>query len=201
MGRKGRRNPGTTAANRRQGVARGATRQRGFTFFEMLMVVLIVGMLASVMLPSLAPGENIKLDLVAAELADAMRFARSEAIRLGEPMGFRQESSGNRIRVFRMDTRTVPATLVYDIYHPVDRNVYDRQLKEPPYAFTGQMADGALYRGICDAPGSIYFDAAGVPWCADPADVLVESLSIKLSLGAGERVVTLHGINGRVTIR
>ena len=166
-----------------------------------MLFFVIVSALATVVLPTLAPGQSIKLDLVATEIADAMRFARVEALRLGVARGFRQESTTKRVRVFSMDTQTTPATLVYDIYHPIDKQIYDKSFEVQPFAFTGDMNHTQTYRGTCNTPENIFFDAGGIPWCADPDDVLLDRFDITLTLGVDSRVVTLHGLTGRVTIQ
>jgi len=173
----------------------------GYTLAELLAVVIIVGLVASVALPSLSSSDTEKLDLVAAEVANTIRFARSEAMRLGVARGFRQESAAKRLRVFSMDTITTPATLVYDIYHPIDKHLYDREFERQPFAFAGTMNRNAIFRGACNKTGDIFFDANGTPWCADPDNVLVGRVDVTLTLGQGSRVVTLDGITGRVTIQ
>ena len=113
--------------------------QRAYTLTELLAVVVLVGLTASVAMPSLAPGESRKLDLAAMEMANAMRFARGEAMRLGIARGFSHNSATKRIRVFSMDTGTTPATLVYDIYHPVDKQIYERKFAQQPFDFAGDI--------------------------------------------------------------
>ena len=46
-----------------------------------------------------------------------------------------------------------------------------------------------------------FFDDNGIPWCADPENILVDNVVITLTLGSGRRDVTLQGINGRVTVQ
>ena len=179
----------------------GVAGQRGYTLVELVLVVIIISALASVVLPTLAPGQSIKLDLAATEIAAAMRFARVEALRLGVARGFRQQSTTKRVRVFSMDTQTTPATLVYDIYHPVDKQLYDKSFAQQPFAFSGDMGNTPTYRGTCNTPENIYFDAGGIPWCADPDNVLLLRFDVTLTIGANSRVVTLHGLTGRVTIQ
>ena len=176
-------------------------KQRAYTLAEMLLVIVIVAAMATVVIPTLTPGENLKLDLAATEMADAMRFARVEALRLGVERGFRQQSTTKRIRVFSMNTQTSPATLVYDIYHPVDLQIYDKDFTQQPFSFSGVMDHDRTYRGTCTTPENVYFDARGIPWCADPEDVLLERFDVTFTLGANSRVVTLHGITGRVTVQ
>jgi prepilin-type N-terminal cleavage/methylation domain-containing protein len=186
---------------RTPGAAPRAVVQRAYTLTELLVVIILVGLAATVAMPSLAPGEGRKLDLVASEMANAIRFARDEAMRLGIPMGYRQQSSTRRIRVFSMDTGTTPATIVYDVYHPIDKQIYDRNFEQQPFAFTGGVSQTSTYRGTCNNPGSVFFDAGGIPWCADPDDVLLDRFNVTLTLGSSSRVITLHGITGRVTIQ
>jgi type II secretion system protein H len=178
-----------------------ATLQRGYTLLELLVVAIIVGLVATVAMPSSSSGNAATLDLVAAEVADAIRFARGEAMRLGVARGFRQHSGTKRIRVFSMDSATTPATLVYDIYHSVDKHLYDREFEQQPFAFAGAMIRTATFRGTCNQTGNIYFDANGTPWCANPDNILLDQFDVTLTLGQASRVVRLDSITGRVTIQ
>lgn len=175
--------------------------QRGYSLLEILLVVSILGIVAAVAIPNFSSADSQKLDLAAEEIAEAMRFARSEAMRAGSPHGFRQDSSQKRIQVFRSDTSTTPWTPVYDVYHPVSKKLYDIQLDAHPFASAGGLSHSRIYRGACNQSGSVYFDSKGTPWCTDPETVLLEQFDVTLSLGSFSRVVTLHGITGRVTIQ
>lgn len=178
-----------------------ATMQRGYTLVELLVVAVIVGLVATIAMPSSSSGDAATLDLVATEVANTIRFARSEAMRLGDARGFRQESTARRIRVFSMDNATTPATLVYDIYHSIDKHLYDREFERQPFGLSDDMVRSATFRGTCNQPGNIYFDTNGTPWCADPDNALLEQFDVTLTLGQASRVVRLDGITGRVTIQ
>jgi len=176
-------------------------RSHGVTLVELLVVLTILGVVAVVAIPDFRSGDPAQLDLAAEEFANAMRFARSEAIRTGEPRGFRLHSSQERIQVFRPDTGTSPWTLNYDVYHPLTKQLYDIELDTHPFAATDSISHNRVWRGDCDTPKNVYFDSNGTPWCAEPETVLLEQFDVTLTLGAHSRVVTLHGITGRVTIQ
>ena len=176
-------------------------RELGLSLLELVIVVAILGIVAVVAIPNLSSTDPARLDLAAEEFASAMRFARSEAMRLGSPRGFRQKSDKNKIRVFRPDTSKSPWTPIYDVYHPVSKQLYDVDLDEHPFARAGNMSHNRVYRGTCNTPRKVHFDNAGVPRCLDPATVLLERYDVTLTLGPHTRVVTLDGITGRVTVQ
>ena len=176
-------------------------RESGYTLGEILIVVSLLGIVAAVAVPNFSSTDPQPLELAAEEIANAMRFARSEAMRLGRPIGFSQKSSNTRIQVFQVDTGTSPWTLNYDVYHPHSKHLYDIKLQKHPFTATDAVSDNSAYRGTCDKPGDVYFDSNGTPWCADPETVLLEQFDVTLTLGPHSRVVTLHGISGRVTVQ
>jgi type II secretion system protein H len=177
------------------------SRSHGVTLVELLVVVSILGVVALVAIPDFSSSNPQTLDLAAEEFADAMRYARSEAIRTGEPRGFRQQSGAKRIRVFRPDTGTSPWTLNYDVHHPISKQLYDIQLDTHPFAAADSLSRNPVFIGTCNANGIIYFDSNGIPRCADPETVLLQQFDVTLTLGPHTRVVTLHGITGRVTVQ
>lgn len=176
-------------------------RDSGYTLVEILIVVSLLGIVAVVAVPNFSSVNPQPLDLAAEEMANAMRFARSEAMRLGTPIGFRQHSLNKRIRVFQPDTSASPWTLNYDVYHPHSKHLYDIELDSHPFAAADSVSHNRVYRGTCDTPRNVYFDANGTPWCAEPETILLEQFDVTLTLGSHSRVVTLHGISGRVTVQ
>ena len=176
-------------------------RSHGVTLVELLVVIAILGVAAAVAIPGLRSSDPQALELAAEEVANTMRFARSEAQRTGQPHGFRGDTSNQRIRVFSLDTDTSPWTVNYDIYHPVSKKPYDISLSNHPFASVDTITPNRAYRGNCNNSANVYFDTTGTPWCADPETVLLEQFELTLTLGPHSRVVTLHGITGRVTVQ
>ena len=177
-----------------------ARQARGYTLVELIIVVVVLAVIAAIAVPA-ATSDPKKLDLAASKFAAAIRFARSESLRTGEAHGFRQQSSAKRIRVFRLDQGTSPATLVYDVYHPVDKQLYDIDLNLESLAAVDSVNLTATFRGTCNQHGNIFFDNNGTPWCADPGTTLVDSFQVDLLSGFSGRTITLDAITGRVTIQ
>ena len=173
----------------------------GYSLLELTLVVLILGIMAAAVVPSFFSASPEKLELAAREFADAMRFARSEAMRLGRPMGFRQQSSQKRIRVFRLDTATLPWTPIYDVYHPVSKKLYDIKLDSHPFASVDSLSHDRVFRGACNQTGNVYFDAAGIPRCVNPETVPLDRFEVTFTLGNDSRLLTLNSITGQVTIQ
>lgn len=179
----------------------GALHSRGVSLAEILVVLAILAMAAVLAIPSLYPTDPHALDLAAQQVAEAMRYARNEAMRTGQPYGFRQNSSSERIRVFRVDSTISPWGPVYDVYHPLDKRPYDIVLSSHPFARVDGVAHNRVFRGSCNTPRNVYFDASGTPWCLDPETVLLQQFDVTLTLDAASRMVTLDGITGRVTVQ
>lgn len=175
--------------------------QAGLTLTELLVTLSILGIVAMAAVPELTSTTPHKLDLAAEEIAGAIRFARSEAVRLGQPTGFQQPAGSRQIHLFSSDTSTTPPPQVFDVYNPVSRKLYDVALDTHPFAAADTVTRSGTFRGTCNSPGDIVFDSSGTPWCNDPRSVLLDRLDITVSLNGFSRIVTLNGITGTVTVQ
>ena len=174
---------------------------KGFSLLELLLVLMVLGIIAVAAIPGLSSGDHHRLELAAGEISGAIRFARSEALRSGQPHGFHLQTTELRIRVISADTGLNPWAPRYDVEHPGVHNFYDIKLADHPYAGIQSMVSNASFHGNCNDPDLIYFDASGVPWCGDGSGPLLERYDVTLSFGSQSHVVSLHGISGRVTIQ
>lgn len=175
--------------------------QQGYTLIELVIVVTVLAVIAAIAVPTSNSGPDRSFDLAASAVAAAMRFARNESMRTGEPHGFRQESGAKRIRVFRLDQGTNPATIVYDVYHPIDKQLYDIDLNLLALAGADSLNRIAAFRGTCNQEGNIYFDSNGTPWCVDLDTTLLQRFEVELESGARRLTIELDSITGRVTIQ
>jgi len=176
-------------------------RSHGVTLVELLVVISILGIVAVVAIPDSRSVDPQRLQLASAGFAEAIRFARSESIRTGTPYGFFVDPAGKRIQLYRADMGTSPPTPIYDVYHPVSKQLYDIDLDNHPFASADSMTGTSAYQGVCSSTGHTQFNASGVPYCRDPNTVIFRQGSLTFTLGVQSRVVNLDGITGRVTVQ
>lgn len=174
---------------------------KGISLIEIIIYVAIVGLLAAIALPTYTSGEKYQREAIAQQFADAIRYARMETMRTGQPHGFRYLTNQERIRVFSADTSTNPYTMVFDVYHPIDKQLYDYTLPEEAWTNSNPVRHVSAYRGTCDTSAIVYFDANGAPWCNNPNNVLLDSFELEINVWSGQAVVRLEGVTGRVTIQ
>ncbi|MCZ6853898.1 MAG: prepilin-type N-terminal cleavage/methylation domain-containing protein [Gammaproteobacteria bacterium] len=174
----------------------------GFSLVELMVVVAVLSVIALAVAPRFSSLSPQQLDYAAGEIAEAIRFTRSEAMRLAEPRGFALDTGEKRIRVFRPVSPAQPGEpVIFDVRDPVSKRLFDVDLDKLEYARVDSLTRSSSYRGTCIKPTDAYFDAAGVAWCAKPDNVLLENQQITLTLGSQVRVVRLDGITGRVSIQ
>ena len=179
----------------------GPAFETGYTLVELVVTVTVIAVIAAIAVPASSSSPEKRLQEVAAEFAAAMRFARTESIRTGEPHGFQFLTSQYRIRVFTADTVANPWTWVFDVYHPVDKQLYDYTFPPDLAGASPPVTHTPVYRGTCDRQGTVYFDANGTPWCLEPETVLLRSYRLDITVGTSQAAVHLDGITGRVTIQ
>lgn len=175
--------------------------QAGYTLLEITTIVLILGIMAAVVIPDFSSTDSTRLDTIAEDIANAIRYTRSESIRQGKPYGFKQISSTRLLKIGRVDTSTTPWSLIYDVYHPLYKKFYRIELDNHPIDKTVTVIRTPVFIGSCNSTRKVYFDSRGTPHCLQPENILVEKFDLKLTLGTQSKVVTLHGLSGKVSIQ
>ena len=112
----------TDVAARRRNRAGLAFRARGFTLIEVLVVVVIIALLASLVAVNLAPDARQSLREEGARLAALLAHARDEAIVTGAPLAWQRTESGYRF-LERAPGRT---------WRPLQTDASLRQRELPP---------------------------------------------------------------------
>ena len=183
-----------------------AQHERGYTLLELVIVVSVLGLIAAIALPSMSPASDRKLDLAAEEVASAIRFARSEAIRTGEGRGLTISQATQKVTVKNYDIAIVPIVTLGTLNHPINKQPYDFNVN------TSSVTTGVTISNSSDVfdygsegrRRSLLFDAHGTPiWIvgSDPTRHLLVDGTVELSYGNDQRFVSVAPITGRVTIQ
>ena len=191
------RAPNATRADRPD----SSIRSRGFTLVELLIVVSIMSIAALIVLPSVEATEPYKLDLAANQLADSIRYARGEALRMANPYGVHIEASQKRIRVYRGAGVSLTPTPVYDVYHPLTKRLYKLDLGDRSMPEGLTVSASASWSGVCNQSALLGFDSLGTPRCGDPWSVFLTASKLILTYAGHTRSVVVDGVTGRVTVQ
>jgi prepilin-type N-terminal cleavage/methylation domain-containing protein len=176
---------------------------RGVSLTEMLTVVALLAVLAGVMVPSLAPHDGTRLEVAAAEVRDALRFARAEALRRGKPALLDAETTPGKLKVIWLSANCNGLSSFTAATDPRSK-----------VAFAANVTGGAFSAGVVVTPrflaggtayGGLVFDAHGKP---SEACVVSSKTSkgapeagsnVLLTLGDRQATVSVDGVTGRVS--
>jgi prepilin-type N-terminal cleavage/methylation domain-containing protein len=172
-------------------------RQTGFTYLEIVIVVIILGIVAAAAMPMLSSSDTTKLDAAASEIAEAVDFARTEAIRTKITHGINTDASLDQVRVYSKPSTTA----VYDVYHPIDKKLYVLQLKNNTQTSGVDLVSASFTFSNGVSNGLLDFNSDGMPKYSSTTDYMLTSGSITLSYKSQLRKVIIAPMTGRVTIQ
>ena len=176
--------------------------QRGYTLLELVIVTGLIAILAAIALPSLQPARSESLALAAQRVAEAIRFARSEALRSGEIRLVEVDKDLEQIRVATADLSGATAVPATDLIHPVSKQPY--RLVLPDQAGMGGI-------GVTDEPFNypsggtqavLLFNAQGIPFHKHSGAYKLLILGdVELTLDDQQAHVLVAPTTGRVTVQ
>lgn len=180
-----------------------APSHRGVTLLEMLIVVTLLAIVARISLPSLNGNDAQRLEVAASEVRDALRFARSEALRRGKSMLVDAESTPGQVRVMATSSACSSFSSFSAAIDPRSKSAYVVNITAG--AFSGAVAVTPNFLAAGSAYGGLIFDASGKP--ADVCQVSGKTSrgapeagsSVLLTLGAQTRSVFIDRDTGRIT--
>lgn len=178
-------------------------KRQGHTLVEMLIVVTITGLVASLVIPAMSNDDISKLDGATSVVVDALRFARAEAIRTGESHGVISTVADHRVRVFKLDETDAIPVIKYDVYDPVSKKLYDLSFDNSA-EFSGVTLEKSEFDfgGVAEQKNFIVFSPAGTPKFNDGGTMRMLTVSrIRLSLGQHQRDIEVAPVTGRVTVQ
>lgn len=178
------------------GVAAPGRSSRGYTLVELLAVIALMGIIASVFFSTSSLNDRQTLDLAAREVASAFRFARSEALRTNVAHGVRLSAADNRLRVFKLAT---PAVEDYTVYHPRDKKLFDLDLDNSYFGNGVTAIADFRYGGSATPNEAVAFTKDGVP--VSSVDLTMMDVgNVTLSYRGATLTVTVSASNGQVSV-
>ena len=175
--------------------------QSGITYLEIMIAVVILGIVAVGAMPNISSIDPKKLDVAAQTIADAIVFARAESIRTKIPHGINTDVANQRIRVYSLPVETA----IYDVYHPIDKKIYDIQLStDTQLAGVGLISANFSFEGLFSSSTNLDFNADGMPKYTGgfpQRDYMLTSAEIMLSFHEQQRVISIAPVTGRVKVQ
>lgn len=181
-------------------------RETGLSLVELSAVVAILGIIALVVVPDLSPTHAKKSELAANRVAQALRFARSEAMRTGEHHGVTISQVTQDVTVKKWDLTTDPVSTESIPHDPLSKHSFQFGVDEFSLASgigITNSSDAFLYTAI-GRRRSLIFDPHGVPmWIhgSDGSSYLLQEGAIYLGTGKQQRTVAVAPLTGRVTVQ
>ncbi len=160
---------------------------RGFTFIELVIVILLIGILAAVFAPRLfRQADSFKVDAAAEQIANHIRLAQSRAIAQHEDHTVDFIPSENRYSVYNEETGTV-------VENPLKRGTNlnidfddDEQLK------------GVTIEDTTFGEHYVTFNALGKP--SDSGGDLTSSRNVLIQKGSNQLYIGIAAETGAVSI-
>jgi prepilin-type N-terminal cleavage/methylation domain-containing protein len=188
-------------------VNRRSARQHGVTLVEMVLVVAVLAVAAALAIPKADVVGPAAVNVAAVQVANALRFARREAIRTGAYHVVKLDTAAQTLRVYRLTTSGVVAEdSARPVVHPVDMRTYNLAFSNDPASgatiasavFKYQSGLTATYAtfGPDGAPADIRGTWFLKLFVIDP---LQQDGVVTLRRGSAVRTVTVAAATGRVT--
>lgn len=180
-----------------------AGRSHGFTLAELLFVGAVLALLGLLLAPHLSVSSPQRLDVAAEEVANALRFARREAMRTGNPHAVEVQHGTGRVVVFQANLTGGSVGVSTTVRNPVDKKPYDFKVHEIPNARGVTLLNEVAvfgFEALATAKNRVVFDATGMPFTLVSGNRRkLAGCTIRLGLEGHERQVVLSPV-GRVTV-
>lgn len=172
----------------------------GFTLVELLVVITILGVAATVALPLLSSNDPQELSVAAEETANTLRFAFSEAKRTGGYVLVDGKTASGRLRLYHS---TNNANLTTAITDPLTKRTLDLNFNSSTFSqgvtLTPQFrANGDAQKQLLIGPGLSQMQ--GFDGIGNSEGALQANSGALLRLGSQSALVSINEKTGLVTL-
>jgi Tfp pilus assembly protein FimT len=167
----------------------------GLTLAELLVVCAVLAIAVTIALPTAQPVAEFRADTAAGEVAQALRYARAEAIRTNGYRMISCDTTSNKILVYIPDANGAFAAAVTD---PMTKKDYAVVLDQAPAGSNLALASCSFVFADKTAATAVVFGADGKPFAAAKSLSALSLGTIQLGAGIVKRTVAVDAI-GRVT--
>lgn len=174
--------------------------QRGFTLVEVLIVIVILGIVATVAIPLLSSNDPQKLSVAAEETANTLRFALSEAKRTGGYVLVDGKTTAGRLKLYYSNSSANLTTAVND---PLTKRTLDLNVSGSAFSqgvtLTPQFrAGGSAWTQLLIGPGLSQMQ--GFDGASTNKGALQANSGVLLTLGSQSGTVGINQTTGLVTL-
>jgi type II secretory pathway pseudopilin PulG len=165
----------------------------------MIIVISIISILSIAAIPSFTSNDKYKLDLAANEIVAAIRYAQNQSLLSGTSHGVYISESDERIRIYRLPS-LIP---IYDVYHPLEKTLYDIQIKSMS-SISGVDLTSVLFNfgGSFSSLNFLGFSSKGIPkFSFLGTDYMLVDGTITLAYAGEQRMISVAPMTGRVTVQ
>ncbi len=181
----------------------------GLSLIELNLVVATIAVIALMVVPARAPGRVAETDFAAVEVANALRFARDQALANGVPYGVRLSPDAQFLSLFRMAVSGSGETEVFDVYDPLRKLPFVVRLPQQTrgsMSWEGQSGGNPMVtvvndgRGNCLDLNALIIDPSGITRCLNPYGTRIEGARLVLASGVYRRRVSIDRFTARVSL-
>jgi prepilin-type N-terminal cleavage/methylation domain-containing protein len=168
--------------------------RRGFTLLEVVVVVLVIGIMAATVVPSLSAMGSSRASAALAEVQRALMVARERALATGEPSGVAFDLTNQTMQMVRI---SVPGASPSAAPSPLG---VDSEAVVISSRYTGVRISGLAFPS---GATSLWFSYDGVPQTRSSSGTLIGDLSADVSValqsgGVDSGTVYVRCISGLV---
>lgn len=179
----------------------------GFTLFELLVVLLVLGSVAALAQLGGNPVRPAQLETATRDVVQLLRFAQSEAIRSGDWRTVDCDQAGNTVRIYALNMGPKPPIedTAKPIMQPIDKRNYTLALSARPGTASVRIDScGFSYIGTSAGAALLSFGPDGTPVYVggdQSSDIKpLASGAFQLSAGSNRRIISIDALTGRVGV-